>query len=108
MELTHGELKAVLIAGKIPVADQALARLQVGLATISRGYHLNKLLRAIKTQTALRKELSRLYQACRTFLEVLDADLSGLGPDRGPPVRYFARRPARPSDRRTARGISQA
>ena len=79
MELTYGRLNAALIAGKIPVTDQALTILQVGLATIARGYHLNKALRAVKTPTELRKELSRLYQACRTFLDVLDADLNGLG-----------------------------
>lgn len=79
MEVTHGRLKAALIAGKIPVTDQALAILQAGLATIARGYHLNKVLRAVKTPTEHRKELSRLCQACRTFLDVLDADLNGLG-----------------------------
>lgn len=79
MQLTHGRLKAALIAGKIPVTDQALAVLQAGLVTIARGYHLNKVLRAVKTPTELRKELSRLYRACRTFLDVLDADLKGLG-----------------------------
>ena len=79
MQLTHGRLKAALIAGKIPVTDQALAVLQAGLVTIAHGYHLNKVLRAVKTPTELRKELARLYQACRTFLDVLDADLKGLG-----------------------------
>jgi hypothetical protein len=79
MELTHGRLKAALIAGKIPVTDEALAFLQAGLVTIARGYRLMKVLRAVKTPTALRKDLSRLYQACRTFLDVLDADLNGLG-----------------------------
>lgn len=79
MQLPHGRLKAALIAGKIPVTDQALAVLQAGLVTIARGYRLNKVLRAVKTPTELRKELSRLYQACRTFLDVLDADLKGLG-----------------------------
>jgi hypothetical protein len=79
MELTHGRLKAALIAGTIPVTDQALAILQVGLATIARGYHLNKVLGAVKTPIKLRKELSRLYRACRTLLDVLDADLNGLG-----------------------------
>jgi len=78
MELTQGRLKAALIAGKIPVTDQALAILQAGLATIARGYHLNKVLTAVKTPTELRKELSRLCQACRTFLDVLDADLNRL------------------------------
>ena len=79
MQLPHGRLKAALIAGKIPVTDQALAVLKAGLVTIARGYRLNKVLRAVKTPTELRKELSRLYQACRTFLDVLDADLKGLG-----------------------------
>jgi hypothetical protein len=51
MELTQGRLKAALIAGKIPVTDQALAILQVGLATIARGYHLNKVLTAVKTRS---------------------------------------------------------
>src|SRR5215469_5184459 len=106
MELTHGRLKAALIAGKIPVTDQALKFLQAGLVTIARGYHLNKVLRAVKTPTELRKELSRLYQACRTFLDVFGSERAGS--DRGPPVRYLARRPARPSGRRPARGISQA
>jgi len=79
MELTYGRLNAALIAGKIPVTDQALTILQVGLATIARGYHLNKVLKAVKTPTELRKELLRLCQACRTFLDVLDPDLNGLG-----------------------------
>jgi hypothetical protein len=79
MKLTHGRLKAALIAGKIPVTDQALAILRAGLATIGRGYHLNKVLRAVKTPTELRKELSRLCQACRTFVDVMDADLNGHG-----------------------------
>ena len=79
MELTPGRLKAALIAGTIPVTDQALAILQAGLATIARGYHLNKVLGAVKTPIELRKELSRLYRACRTLLGGLDADLNGLG-----------------------------
>jgi len=79
MELTHGRLKAALIAGKIPVTNRALALLRAGLATIARGYHLNKVLKAAKTPTQLRKQLSRLSEACRTFLDVLDVDLNGLG-----------------------------
>jgi hypothetical protein len=35
MELTLGRLKAALIAGKIPVTDEALAILRAGLDTIS-------------------------------------------------------------------------
>jgi hypothetical protein len=79
MELTLGRLKAALIAGKIPVTDEALVILRAGLVTITHGYHLNKVLRGIKTETELKRDLSRLYSACRTFVEVLDTDLSGLG-----------------------------
>ena len=68
MELTLGRLKAALIAGKIPVTDEALAILRAGLDTITHGYHLNRVLREIKTETELKKDLSRLYLACPTFI----------------------------------------
>ena len=55
MELNHGRLKATLIAGKIPVTDDALVILRAGLVTITHGYHLNKVLRGIKTETELKK-----------------------------------------------------
>ena len=70
MELTLGRLKAALIAGKIPVTDDALVILRAGLVTITHGYHLNKVLRGFKTGAELKKDLSRLYSACRTFVEV--------------------------------------
>ena len=80
MELTLGRLKAALIAGKIPVTDEALAILRAGLDTITHGYHLNRVLRGIKTESELKKDLTRLYLACRTFVDVLDTDLNkGLG-----------------------------
>ena len=80
MELTLGRLKAALIAGKIPVTDEALAILRAGLDTITHGYHLNRVLKGIKTETELKKDLARLYLACRTFVDVLDTDLNkGLG-----------------------------
>ncbi len=79
MELTYGRLRAALIAGKIPVTDEALTILRAGLVTITHGYHLNKVLRGIKTESELKKDLSRLYVACRTFVDVLDTDLSELG-----------------------------
>ncbi len=79
MELTHGRLRAALIAGKIPVTDEALTILRAGLVTITHGYHLNKVLRGIKTESELKKDLSRLYVACRTFVDVLDTDLSEFG-----------------------------
>ena len=79
MELTHGRLKAALIAGKIPVTDEALAILRAALSTIGRGYHIDKVISGMaKTDTELKKELSRLHVACRTVVDVLDADLSGL------------------------------
>jgi len=79
MELTHGRLKAALIAGKIPVTDEALAILRAALSTIGRGYHIAKVISGMaKTDTELKKELSRLHVACRTVVDVLDADLSGL------------------------------
>ena len=55
MELTHGRLRAALIAGKIPVTDEALTILRAGLVTITHGYHLNKVLRGIKTESELKK-----------------------------------------------------
>jgi hypothetical protein len=75
MELTDGRLKAALIAGKIPVTDQALAILRAGLATIGRGYHLKKVLRAVKTPTNSEKN----FRGSASFLDVLDADLNGHG-----------------------------
>jgi len=79
MELTHGRLKAALIAGKIPVTDEALAILRAALSTIGRGYHIDKVISGMaKIDTELKKELSRLHVACRTVVDVLDADLSGL------------------------------
>ena len=70
MELTLGRSKEALIAGKIPVTEEALAILRGGLDTITHGCHLNRVLRGIKTESELKKDLSRLYSACRTFVEV--------------------------------------
>jgi hypothetical protein len=79
MELTQGVLRAALIAGKIPVTDKALATLRDGLGVIGHGYHLEKVFAGMaKTPTELKKDLSRLHVACRTIVDVLDADLSGL------------------------------
>ena len=80
MEPTHGRLRATLVAGKIPVTDQALAILSVGLSTIGHGYQIEKAISGTaKTDTELKKDLSRLHTACRTVVEVLDADLKGSG-----------------------------
>src|SRR5689334_21730396 len=80
MEPTHGRLRATLVAGKIPVTDEALAILSVGLSTIGHGYQIEKAVsRTPKTDTELKKDLSRLHAACRTVVEVLDADLKGSG-----------------------------
>jgi len=54
------------------VTDEALVILRAGLVTITHGYHLNKVLMGTKTESELKKDLSRLYFACRTFVDVLD------------------------------------
>lgn len=78
MEPIHGRLRATLVAGKIPVTDEALTILSAGLSTIERGYYLEKAIsRTAKTGTELKKDLSRLNMACRTVVDILDADLSG-------------------------------
>ena len=78
MEPTHGRLRATLIAGKIPVTDEALTILRAGLSTIGHGYQIEKVIsETAKTDTELKKDLSRLHEACRTIVDVLDADLTG-------------------------------
>jgi hypothetical protein len=78
MEPTHGRLRATLVAGKIPVTDKTLTILEAGLSTIGHGYHIEKSISTRgKTGTDLKKDLSRLYAACRTVVDVLDADMSG-------------------------------
>jgi hypothetical protein len=71
------------------------AILYAGLAAIGQGYHIEKAIsETAKTDTELKKDLSRLYAACRTVVDVLDADMSGLcqievmlsDPWRGSPV----------------------
>src|SRR5229473_1034325 len=78
MEPIHGRLRATLVAGKIPVTDEALTILSAGLSTIGRGYQIeNAISETVKTDTELKKDLSRLHLACRTVVDVLDADLTG-------------------------------
>ena len=80
MELTHGRLRATLVAGKIPVTDEALAILSAGLSTMGHGYQIEKAIsETAKTDTEITKDLSRLHVACRTVVDVLEADLSGSG-----------------------------
>jgi hypothetical protein len=74
-----GRLKAALIAGKIDVTDKALEVLRAELTTIGHGYWINRCIGEAKTDTELKKDLSRLQTACRTVVEVFDADLSGAG-----------------------------
>jgi hypothetical protein len=79
MEPTDGRLRAALIAGNIPVTDKALSILIAGLAPIGQGYHIEKVISGTaKTDTELRKDLSRLHTACLTIVDILDADMSGL------------------------------
>jgi hypothetical protein len=42
MEPTKGRLKAALVAGKIPVTDEAFKSLVAGLGAIGQGYHIEK------------------------------------------------------------------
>jgi hypothetical protein len=77
MELPHGRLRAVLVAGKIPVTDQALIVLRAGLSQIGHGYYIAKFISSkVKIDTNLKQDLSRLHAACRTFVDILDADMS--------------------------------
>jgi hypothetical protein len=78
MAPARGRLKAALIAGKIRVTDEALATLSAGLATIGHGYWIEKCIsEKAKTDTELKKDFTRLDTACRTIVEVFDADMSG-------------------------------
>ena len=78
MERTHGRLRATLVTGKIPVTDEAFTILYAGLAMIGHGYQIEKAIsRTARTDTELKKDLSRLHEACRTVTDVFDADLSG-------------------------------
>lgn len=78
MSPARGRLKAALIAGKIRVTDEALATLSAGLATIGHGYWIEKYIsEKAKTDTELKKGFTRLDTACRTIVEVFDADMSG-------------------------------
>jgi hypothetical protein len=79
MELTHGRLKAALIAGKIPATDEALATLNAKLSTIGHGYHIDKVVSEKPKTSDLTKNLLRLHKACRTIINVSDADQSDLG-----------------------------
>jgi hypothetical protein len=72
MELNQRRLRATLIAGNIPVI------LSAGLSMIGHGYHIEKVISGeAKTDTEVRKELSKLDVAWRTVIDILDADLSG-------------------------------
>jgi hypothetical protein len=77
MDLIYGRLRAALRAEKIPVSEEKLATLRAGLNTIGHDYGIEKAIRNAKTDTELKKELSRLCAAWRTVVDVLDADLNG-------------------------------
>jgi hypothetical protein len=78
MAPARGRLTAALRAGKIRVTDEALATLSAGLATIGHGYCTEKWIsEEAKTDTELKKDLSRLDKSCRTIVEVFDTDMSG-------------------------------
>jgi hypothetical protein len=75
-----GRLRATLIAGKIELTDEAFSTLIVGLNGIAYGYRVERVVNSeVKTDTELKKELSRLHRTSRTTLDILDADMTGLG-----------------------------
>jgi hypothetical protein len=59
MALILGRLKAALIAGNIPVTDEALATLNAGLSTIGHGYHIEKVFSRKPKTADLKRNLSR-------------------------------------------------
>jgi hypothetical protein len=79
MELIAGRLRAALVAGKIPITDEAVAMLRGGLTTIGHGYHIERAIGEMSTDTELKSDLSRLNAACRTVVDILETDLGGLG-----------------------------
>jgi hypothetical protein len=80
MEPTPGRLTATLVAGKIPVTEEALTMLRAGLSTIGHGYRIEKAIsETARTDTKLKNDLSRLHVGCRTVVDVLDTDLTGSG-----------------------------
>lgn len=79
MDLILGRLKATLIAGNIPVTDEALATLKAALSTIGHGYHIEKVFSGKPKTADLTRNLLRLHKACRTIVDVIDTDLSDLG-----------------------------
>jgi hypothetical protein len=79
MDRILGRLKATLIAGNIPVTDEALATLNAALSTIGYGYHIEKVVSGKPKTADLTRNLLRLHKACRTIVDVIDTDLSDLG-----------------------------
>ena len=78
IKVPDGRLRATLIAGSIPVTDDTLVILRAGLSAIGQGYHIEKLISTrAKTDTELKKDLSRLHAAFRTAIDILDTDMSG-------------------------------
>src|SRR5262249_52353323 len=63
----------------IPTTDEAMAMLSRGLTTIGHGYHIERGTGELsRTDTELKNQLSRLNEACRTVVDILDTDLGGL------------------------------
>ena len=80
MEQNHSRLRATLVAGNMPVTDEALSTLSAGLSAIGHGYQIEKVISGeAKTEAQLGKVLCRVDVAFRTAVDILDADLSGTG-----------------------------
>jgi hypothetical protein len=61
-----GRLRATLVAGDIPITDEALATLNAGLSVIGHGYHIEQVISEAKTTAPqIREKLSRIGTALR-------------------------------------------
>ena len=77
LERSRVNLEAALKAGNIPIADESLEVLDVGLAVIAHGYSIERLRRVIKSPVSLTKDLTRLCDALHIAVAILDADFAG-------------------------------
>jgi hypothetical protein len=77
-EIDRGRLRAALVAGKIPVSDDTIAVLAMGLRQIRDRYRLHRIAEAKASVGEVRKRLSALRGAADEMALILNADLGGL------------------------------
>jgi hypothetical protein len=71
-------LRAALEAGNIPVTDEALDELRTALASIGRGYRVEKVRTSAAPDAELRDTLLKLYDSLHRTADILSADLEGV------------------------------